>query len=69
MQISQLAVVLISFVVVVIVLHVRLRATVCLAVVGVSLNANHRENSGDHSQADCCVKAIERFRRVSASPF
>jgi hypothetical protein len=49
--------------------HVRLRVTVRLTVVGVSLDADHCENGGDHSQADCGVEAIERFRRLSASPF
>ena len=49
--------------------HVRLRTALVLAVVGVSLNTDHRKNGGDHSQADCGVEAIERFRRLSASPF
>jgi hypothetical protein len=70
-------VVLISFVVfvglvnrlAVLVAHVRLRAGVRVAVVRSSFNADHCEDGGAYSQADCGVEAIERFRRLSASPF
>jgi len=78
MQISQLAAVLISFVVVfvglvnrlaVLVAHIRLSAGVRVAVVRSSFDADHCEDGGAYSQADCVVEAIERLRRLSASPF
>jgi len=70
-------VVLISFVVLTVLMNhfavfvadVRLRAGVRVAVVRSSFNADHCEDGGAYSQADCVVEEIERLRRLSASPF
>ena len=49
--------------------HVRLRATVCLAMVGHRLVGKHCNACGAYSHADSVVEVNERLRRLSASPF